>query len=288
MNNFFLLLKKTYTHLEDKFQKSFFASKALRRLLTNSKELSYWNKRKDTVFFQKHTRFCNTDQDYTKKNLPSILLPHAAILNISLLINTLAKNYLTLGILIYDKINYKDIIINTRDISYKKEKFDNVIFCEGASALKNPWFSQLPFNLAKGEILSLKIKGKHKLPDEIINCGKWLLPIGNNIFKAGATYSWDQLDTQPTKEARLEILKNLNEHLSVQFDVIDHVAAIRPTTLDYKPFLGAHALHPNLFIFNGLGSKGALMAPYLASHLADVLEGREKIWSEVDIKRTTL
>jgi hypothetical protein len=43
--------------------------------------------------------------------------------------------------------------INWQDISAKK-----IIFCEGYQAIHNPWFNYLPFQLAKGEILTLTAK----------------------------------------------------------------------------------------------------------------------------------
>jgi hypothetical protein len=43
--------------------------------------------------------------------------------------------------------------INWQDISAKK-----IIFCEGYHAIHNPWFNYLPFQLAKGEILTLTAK----------------------------------------------------------------------------------------------------------------------------------
>jgi glycine/D-amino acid oxidase-like deaminating enzyme len=73
--------------------------------------------------------------------------------------------------------------------------------------------------------------------------------------------------------------------LKMPFEVVDHLAAIRPTVRDRKPYLGSHTLHENIHIFNGLGAKGSSIGPYFASHFADWLNGETELDKEVNIKR---
>ena len=49
-------------------------------------------------------------------------------------------------------------------------------------------------------------------------------------------------------------------------------AAIRPSTKTRRPFVGAHAAYKNVFILNGLGTKGASIAPFAAQSLLDFIE----------------
>jgi glycine/D-amino acid oxidase-like deaminating enzyme len=69
------------------------------------------------------------------------------------------------------------------------------------------------------------------------------------------------------------------------FEIVDHLAAIRPTVRDRKPYLGRHNLHSNLYIFNGLGAKGSSLGPFFAAHFADWLNEEIELDTEVDIKR---
>ena len=59
----------------------------------------------------------------------------------------------------------------------------------------------------------------------------------------------------------------------LSFEVIDHAAAVRPIINESKALIGVHPADEHLAFFNGLGSKGALHAPFfagsLAAHLAD-------------------
>ena len=69
------------------------------------------------------------------------------------------------------------------------------------------------------------------------------------------------------------------------FEIIDHQAGIRPTVKDRRPLLGVHPAHHQLAIFNGMGTKGVMLAPYFANHLVNHLENDDKLLPEIDIVR---
>ena len=54
---------------------------------------------------------------------------------------------------------------------------------------------------------------------------------------------------------------------------------------DRRALLGAHPNHENLVLFNGLGTRGLLMGPYLAIQLIEFMEKGVPLDPEVDIKR---
>ena len=158
-----------------------------------------------------------------------------------------------------------------------------VVFCEGASAMANALFDWVPFKLAKGEILTIRAT----LPeDRIVNGGGvWVLPIGDGLFRAGATYDWDRSDCEPTAEGRAEIEARLGRLLRVPFEVVDHQAGVRPVVRASKLLMGRHPAHENVGFFNGLGSKGVLTAPFFAGQLADHFCGEGEIDPEVDLRK---
>ena len=160
-----------------------------------------------------------------------------------------------------------------------------LIFCQGIDAAENPWFRAVRFRPAKGEILTLRIRGL--VENRVIHRGVWLAPLGGDLFRAGSTYEWQQLDTVPTVAGRDEILSRLREFLRLSFEVMDHQAAVRPIHLNQYPVAGWHPDYGQLGYFNGLGSKGTLHAPYFASHLVRVLSGEVALDPEVDLNRKT-
>ena len=160
-----------------------------------------------------------------------------------------------------------------------------ILFCQGISGVTNPWFSDVRFKPAKGEILTLRIPGltEHR----VVYRGIWLAAVGCELFKAGATYDWKSLDNQPTELGRNEIIGQLTEFLRLPFEVVNHQAAVRPIHHNQYPVLGRHPLHPQLGYFNGLGSKGALHAPYFGRQLTLMLINRGPIDPEVDLNLKT-
>ncbi len=157
-----------------------------------------------------------------------------------------------------------------------------VVFCRGF-APSDPWFGGVRFNAAKGEMLTLRVLGLAEA--RVVHRGVWLAPLGGELFRAGATYTWEPLDSQPTAEGRAEIETKLRAFLTLPFEVIDHRAAVRPVIDAGYPVLGRHPRHPHLAYFNGLGSKGSLLAPFFAEQLAAHLCGEGPIEEVVDVRK---
>lgn len=138
-----------------------------------------------------------------------------------------------------------------------------VIDCRGypgAAALPLPW------NPAKGETLILRIPDWPE--DRILLRGIFTVPLGGGIFRAGATYEWNDLQPIPTETGRCHILESLSAMGARPREILAQHAGIRPILRGSRPVCGPHPTRPGHFIFNGLGSKGALMAPLLAHRLA--------------------
>ncbi|MFB0907812.1 MAG: FAD-dependent oxidoreductase, partial [Spirosomataceae bacterium] len=57
------------------------------------------------------------------------------------------------------------------------------------------------------------------------------------------------------------------------------------STTDRRPFLGKHPEFNNMFIFNGLGTKGVSIAPFFARQFRDFLLNGKEINSETTIER---
>ncbi|WP_455206471.1 FAD-dependent oxidoreductase [Kaarinaea lacus] len=161
---------------------------------------------------------------------------------------------------------------------------DYVIFCEGANALDNPWFRWLPFQLCKGEIITVQSAGA--APQKMINDGNWLLPLNHHTVKIGATYEWQWREEIPGNAA-LQTLIDAYHRLTgeTQYSVVDHKAGIRPSTKDKHPFIGRHPQQKRLAIFNGFGSKGVLLIPYFASLFTQSLLGGKPLPKSADINR---
>jgi len=90
---------------------------------------------------------------------------------------------------------------------------------------------------------------------------------------------------EPSDWAYEELLGKVKSDLSVDFKVIKHVAAVRPTVHDRRPLLGTHPEFPQLKVFNGLGTKGASLGPYWAKQMRKHLLEEMLLPEVVDIQR---
>jgi glycine/D-amino acid oxidase-like deaminating enzyme len=128
----------------------------------------------------------------------------------------------------------------------------------------------------KGEVLTVRIPGLRS--GAAVHRGAFLLPIGDDLFRLGATFSWDDVWSGPTAQAKEELLARLARMTLLPAEVVDHRTGVRPASKDRRPILGPD-------ILNGLGSRGVLLAPWCAMHLVEHLLEGKKLDPEVDAAR---
>ncbi len=161
-------------------------------------------------------------------------------------------------------------------------KASQVVWCQGFEATRNGPFAWLPMRSGKGQILDLSIPGFAET--RIVNGGKWLLPMGGDRYRTGSTFEWDATDPSPNAAGREELEAALAEILRLPFQVHESEAAFRPMAKQGHPILGTHPQEPGQAIFNGLGAKGVLLAPFFARQLLDHLETGSPVDREVDVR----
>ena len=186
--------------------------------------------------------------------------------------------------------DYSLLTFQNQQVIYKNIVSKNIVFCEGAAVTKNPFFLKVaqhtkPVVLIpnKGEYLTIK-SNDLKL-DAMLKSSLFIIPLGNDFYKIGATYDRDDVSVQVTTQARDELVLKLKEIITCDFEVVDQVAGIRPTTRDRRPFLGSLTENQQLFFFNGLGTRGITAAPSLAKVLFNFTEKSIEIPKEINIRR---
>lgn len=178
--------------------------------------------------------------------------------------------------------NHIHIKFNDDGVEWNDYSAKQIIFCEGYQTKNNPYFNWLPFKLTKGEVLTVKFQNL-KL-EAAINKGVFVLPYGEN-YKLGSTYNWSDLDEETTEGAKELLLKKAKAFINDEIEVIEHKAGVRPTVSDRRPLLGVHPKNEQLVVFNGLGTKGVMLAPYFADKLVSLLLNNEPLPEEVNISR---
>jgi glycine oxidase len=81
----------------------------------------------------------------------------------------------------------RDVAFGGDYIAVQDRRARTVIACEGFAATRNPYFSNVPFQAAKGDVLTVRF---HRLlPQQCLHRGIWVAPTADpEVFRVGSTY----------------------------------------------------------------------------------------------------
>lgn len=172
--------------------------------------------------------------------------------------------------------------IESENLNFQIPADDIIVNCTGFQAASHPLWKELPWQLAKGEVITIFSPLELK---SILNKSVFVCPTSiQNEYKVGATYVWNDISNLVTTEGIDELKSKLKEFAKFEFNLIKSEAEVRPTVKNRKPFLGNHPNYQNQYIFNGFGSKTVSMGPYFANELAKNITSQSKLTSDVDVK----
>ena len=182
-----------------------------------------------------------------------------------------------------EDFDYARLDIKEENISYKSIEAKHIVFAEGYGLKGNPFFKNLPLYGSKGELLTIYAP-KLKM-DFVLKSSVFIIPLGEDLYRIGATYEREDKTNRITPKAREELLEKLKTVLVCDFEVVDQVAGIRPTVKDRKPLIGSHPEQKNIYVLNGLGTRGVMIGPYVANQLYHYIENDTPLDNEIDINR---
>lgn len=205
------------------------------------------------------------------------------VVNTSLLLDVYKNCLKQKDIFIYEDFQYGDLKIDENQCYYKNLVAKSVIFCDGFGVRQNKFFKYLPLNGNKGEYII--IKSEELQLKVAVKASVFILPLVGDLYKVGATYNNHDKTPQPSLEARKYLEEKLNCMITCEYEIVDQVAGIRPSTADRKPLVGRHPEFENLYCCNGFGSRGVLIGPTVAKHLVELLENERPLPQEINIER---
>jgi len=215
--------KKLYRQLEAQFHSQFFFEKEMLRSLQHDKAKLAWKKRQNNPKYQSYLSNIDGQSGVIKQHQTGYLDTNA-------LLDALHAYFQEHRCISTSDVLQDDIEAHQTHVQWQHITASKLIFCQGWREINGNFFSFLPFQPAKGEILHLS--SPNKLPDYILNQGKWLLPLKDGNFKIGATYQTDTSDEQPSESGKHELLDALKNMSIEQKDISNtaHQASIRPNT----------------------------------------------------------
>lgn len=153
---------------------------------------------------------------------------------------------------------------------------DVTILCTGAAP--GPFFSRLPLHQVKGQLIRLDAGAlAERLP---ILAGDGYVAPGFNSVLVGSTFEHHFTDEAPDA-AGIEALRRKAESLVPALSgapLLSAEAGVRVTVPGTRrPLIGPISRSGRLWVFNGLGAKGLMTAPLLASRLWEYLNEPARI-----------
>jgi len=185
--------------------------------------------------------------------------------------------------LIEDTFDYASLHYSEEKIQYKDIEAKHIVFAEGAAAVHNPYFPKELLRPNKGEYVIFKSEELQLF--SVLKGPVMIIPLGDHLYKAGATFDRENETTHTTETAKVETVNKLKSMLNCDFEVVGQVAGVRPTVKDRRPLLGTSEVSKRIHFFNGLGTRGLMMAPGLSASLYESIEQGRSLPQEIDIKR---
>ncbi|TND10423.1 MAG: hypothetical protein FD123_65 [Bacteroidetes bacterium] len=182
-----------------------------------------------------------------------------------------------------ERFDFSQLKFENNGVEYRGIRAKKIICCTGFRAPEENYFSFVPIKALKGQLLHLEIPELET--DAILNGAGYLVPKNGGGFIFGATHEREIADEVTTAEGQNELEEKLRRMISVPYNVTGIVAGVRPTTRDHRPALGLHPERSQLAVFNGLGSKSVMQAPWLAEQLVSFLEDGKPLPKEIDVRR---
>lgn len=285
-DNFIPAADAFYDALEAHFGRELFIHKPIYKIFSSIEEQNNWmaksaGQQLNGYILATHTKSIN--QEGINDPYGGILIGRGGYLQVAEMLDLLSQELLEQGLMLPERFDMEHLQLTASGVRYKEEEAARLVFCEGFQVAQNPYFAWLPIQPTKGEVL--EVEAENFGAECIYNKAVYVVPVGGGRFKIGATYNWRQPDEAPSPAGQEELTERFRQITSFPFQVVAHWAGIRPAVRDRRPLAGLHPKYPQLAVFNGMGSKGVLMAPYLAQQFAKALAGEEELLPDIQISR---
>ncbi len=280
-----LVMKEKYPELENLLGESFFFEKDILKPLSEQ-EMLLWEERSENPEFKKYIRSHHETHTikFVKKAPGYGCVSGSGYVNLSTFLTASERFFRKEELIIDSTFSFQNFIPARDNFSFGNVTASKIVFCEGHHFSENPYFDYVKLKPVKGEVLLIHAP---ELSEEyILNKKVFVLPVGKHRFKVGSTYEWEDLSEYITEKGKASIKERLENLITCEYTIENHWAGIRPTVIDRRPVLGYHPKYKNLAVFNGLGTKGVMLAPFFANETLKFLTNTNySILKEADVNR---
>ena len=264
----FKTTEEFYSKVEKILEQKFIYKKNIFRPFKNNRDLNDWNIRLENSKFKKYIK---------KLDDKGVLTSKSGYLDVSKYLTETRKYFKSQDRYIKKRITSKNINTGKSRIMINDYNAKNIIMCMGINQKKLDLFSYLPLRPVSGNSITVEADFKTK---NIINNRISVINTSKNNLYAGSTYhnGFENMGTDKVENQLKKIIKK-------KYKIKQYKFGIRPATRDRRPFVGRHPKFNNLFILNGLGSKGVSQSPHCSKELLNYIELNKNLDKEINIER---
>ena len=261
-------LENFYMKVEKSLNTKILYRKNIFRPFNNNRDLNDWNIRLGNEKYKKYLKEIN-DNGITTKG--------SGYLDVKKYLQETKKYFKRMGRYKVHKLNNKELLKENNNINIDGYDFNKIVMCIGINQKKLNFFSEVQLTPVAGN--SIKAESKF-FSENILNKRISIFNVTKNEIYAGSTYNNGDINEG------INSLKNqINKIINKDFKILKSYFGIRPASKDRRPIVGKHKTINNLFIINGLGSKGVSQSPYCSKQLFDYIENNKKLNIEINIDR---
>ena len=254
-----LLLDKKILHVENVHH--LFDSEAEKKLLADKTLLPEYR----NIFITE-----SLPSNGIKNGESGIVIKHSGWVDCPLFIECFRQWLHDSKLLIAALFDYAILKLTDQFFQYNDMQFRNIVFCEGYRVTANPFFDKnvIP---CKGDIISIAVDD-NSTNGIIKKNAFYMLPAKNGTRKVGATFKWHNGDEALYENDRQQLEQAATSMLACgHIKTLQHHSAIRATTPGQHVIAKAHPSIKNMFMLNGLGTKGILLGPVYAAQLVQAI-----------------
>lgn len=275
-------LKTTLEEVKSYLGKNYFENRPVHRVLHDDNEKQTWLSKSDN---EELTNYLSKDFSFSNS-----IINHYGVGEVNQSGRLLVQSFFS-DFYAYLQ-NHDAYLASTFDFDsfspnenkYKDYHYQHIVFAEGIRVKQNPYFSYLPIIPSKGHHLSVELS--HPITEKaIIKKKHFLFEMENGWYYSGGTFDRNSNDYSVMDNAVEELKKSIEEVYPHPYEVKEIEVGLRPTLQDRKPTLGAHPEHPNMYILNGMGSRGVLNGCFFAHELFLHIENKTPLLPEISIER---
>lgn len=275
-----------YRKIEQLIGETFYHEAPVVRLLRDEKAAALWEQRRQQPEIQPYLADSQNplvDEAVFENPYGGFEQRSSGWMDTALFLRVSRSFFESQGSWIKGRVNEDALDFSGDGVRWEGKSFSQAVHCIGWAAAQTKWFDWVPFQSALGSVLNLKVDtGGEK---RIINRGCWLLPRADGSLRAGPTYELSFKEgSTPSPEVLAKLEEKLQRLLKRPYQVEGCQTGVRPIIKGRHVLLGRHPAWPQLAVFNGLGSKGVLRAPWASRMLVQHLLDGEVLEPALDVR----